>query len=284
MSLSHIQSLRLAAVLEDCAVQLDILGCTLKLRIDQKTGPAAPGLCLELQEKHSVSPLQETLEEDPVIMNRRENRELELKKQTLKSLHAEAQQKNEKLQEIIKVIEDLKHELSEQKTKIASRERIEKTHAEMQLQQVQKQNIQAERSLLRQVELLTQELKNAAEIQDMLVTFLDNQHQEWQEELQQWKQQTEEMLQQKKQQLNNVCCKRTVIADRLMDTEERIGDMEQMVMEDEEEQEKLRQLEEQIRAATKIQAWWRGCMVRRGLGSFKKEGKKKKGKKGKKKK
>lgn len=41
--------------------------------------------------------------------------------------------------------------------------------------------------------------------------------------------------------------------------------------------EKLRRL----KAATRIQAWWRGVMVRRCLGPFKKQKKKGKGKKGK---
>lgn len=80
-----------------------------------------------------------------------------------------------------------------------------------------------------------------------------------------------------------------------------------MVKEDREEQEKLRQHQEEARAATKVtackgftillssilisnfktltmqlQACWRGCMVRRGLGSFKKADEGKKSQKGKK--
>lgn len=41
MSLSRVQSVRLAAVLEDCSNQLDILGHTLSLQIDREQGSAA---------------------------------------------------------------------------------------------------------------------------------------------------------------------------------------------------------------------------------------------------
>ncbi|XP_077104354.1 dynein regulatory complex protein 9 isoform X5 [Siphateles boraxobius] len=67
-------------------------------------------------------------------------------------------------------------------------------------------------------------------------------------------------------------------------------DMQEVIIEDRMEKERLRaQLEKEQKerdAATKIQAWWRGTLVRRGLGSPKKatKSKSKGGKKGKKKK
>lgn len=62
-----------------------------------------------------------------------------------------------------------------------------------------------------------------------------------------------------------------------------------MVVEDRIEKEKIRRKHEQeaieLKAAVKLESWWRGVMVRKGLGPYKKGKKKKKGKKsGKKKK
>ncbi|XP_068614798.1 dynein regulatory complex protein 9 [Brachionichthys hirsutus] len=296
MSLSYIESVLMAAVLEDCSDQLSILGHTLTERIDcsreradlQYISQHISKLYLELQEKQSFSSLQQTLTEEKqkqksLITERDEKRELELKHHTLNSLHEEAQQKIEKLQDMDHLIKELKHQLNEESTKFASSERIEKSYEEMQVQEARNQSLQAEKLLSDQVELRHQQLEDTNRCQEMVMIFLHNQHEKFQQELQQWQQQAEQMPRQKQQQLNNVLCKRTVIADRLQDTKEKIRDMEQMVMEDREEQEKLRQLQVKASAATKLQAWWRGCMVRRGLGSFKKKeikkGKKKKGKK-----
>ena len=53
------------------------------------------------------------------------------------------------------------------------------------------------------------------------------------------------------------------------------------MVEDRIEKEKVRRKEEQeaieLKASIRLQSWWRGVMVRKGLGPFKK-GKKKKGK------
>ncbi|KAM4627681.1 dynein regulatory complex protein 9 [Polymixia lowei] len=69
----------------------------------------------------------------------------------------------------------------------------------------------------------------------------------------------------------------------LQDLARKYRESEQVVMDDRMEKENLRrQLErEQIErnAVTKVQAWWRGCLVRRGLGPFKKGKKAKEGKK-----
>lgn len=59
------------------------------------------------------------------------------------------------------------------------------------------------------------------------------------------------------------------------------AEYEQVVVEDRIEKEKIRRKVEQeaieLKAGIKLQAWWRGVMVRKGLGPYKK-GKKKKGK------
>lgn len=67
------------------------------------------------------------------------------------------------------------------------------------------------------------------------------------------------------------------------------AEYEQVVVEDRIEKEKVRRKQEQeaieLKACIRLESWWRGVMVRKGLGPFKKGKKKKgKGKSGKKKK
>merc|ERR1711937_1037406 len=57
-------------------------------------------------------------------------------------------------------------------------------------------------------------------------------------------------------------------------------DYERVVLEDRAEKQRIREEKErkelELVTSIKIQAWWRGTMVRRGLGEFKQESKKKK--------
>ncbi|KAM7382450.1 hypothetical protein PAMP_002177 [Pampus punctatissimus] len=311
MSSSWIQSLRLASVVEDCSDQLDILRHAVTVQISRKHSGAAAQeearlaklkqdsqyisqqvskLHLELKEKQSFSYLLQVVEEEEQKkmemaenMKREAKRELERRKQTVERQEEELQQKTEILEDMQQLTEDLRV--------IELPSKIEKKHmeknTELQLQRTQKEMDRAEKRLEDQLELLKKQLKEEERVHEESNKFLQNQHEELQQQLQQWQQRTKQMLQEKEQRLNNVRCKRTVNLDKLMEMRRKYREMEQVVVEDREEQEKLRQQQAEARAATKLQAWWRGCMVRRGLGSFKKaeEGKKgKKKKEGKKKK
>ncbi|TMS10752.1 Dynein regulatory complex protein 9 [Larimichthys crocea] len=161
-------------------------------------------------------------------------------------------------------------------------------HLELELQLTQKEvsqteKLQEERQELQHKQLGEEEIK----VCEGSKKFLQNQHEKLQKQLQEWQQHSNQTVQEKELQLNSLYRLKTVNLDRLTDMRRKSRAMEQVVEEDRVEQEVLRQQQAEIRAATKLQAWWRGCMIRRGLGSFKKEedkkGKKKK-KEGKKKK
>ncbi|CAK6970076.1 dynein regulatory complex protein 9 [Scomber scombrus] len=310
MSLSRIQSLRLAAVLEDCSDQLDILGHALTVQISRERSSAqaqeearmnklkrdskyvsqlVSKLHLELEEKQSFSCLLQVVEEEErkkmaEHMKREAKRELDCRQQNLQRQKVELEQKTETLKELNK---ELRHKLNEQPAKIEKKKKLEEKNNQLQLQKTQKETNKAEKLLEDQLELRKKQLKEEMRVHEESTKFLQNRHEELQQLLQHWQERTKQMLQEKEQQLNNVRCKRTVILDKLMEMRRKYREMEQVVVEDREEQEKLRQKQAEVRAATKLQAWWRGCMVRRGLGSYKKaeEGKKgKKKKEGKKKK
>ncbi|KAM6936669.1 dynein regulatory complex protein 9 [Lycodopsis pacificus] len=223
MPLSRIQSLGLAAVLEDCSVQLDILGLRLAVQTDREQCPAVA------QEKARLTKLR---------------RECQYVSQQVFKLHSELEEK-QSISSLLQVVEE-----EEQKKKAEDMRRF-----------------------------ITPKLPHAVPPLKPSVRLF----QELKQQLQQWRQRTTQMQQEKEQQLNSVCCKRTVNLDRLMEMRRKFKEMELVVMEDKEEQKKLRRQQAEARAATKLQAWWRGCMVRQGLGSFKKaddkKGKKKKKKK-----
>ncbi|XP_059195730.1 dynein regulatory complex protein 9 [Centropristis striata] len=308
MSLSRIQSLSLAAVLKDCSDQLDIVGYTLTVQIGREQSTAesqekarltklrrdcqyisqqVSKLYLELEEKQSFSSLLQVVEEEE---QRREEenkrreamRELEQRKHTVMRLDEEIIQKNKKLKDMDQQLRDLEQQLTEQSSQIAKEKKLEEKTIERELQKTQLETMQTEKLLEDKLELVQVKLKEEKRVHEESEKFLQNRHKELQQLLQQWQQSTKQMLQEKEQQLNSVSCKRTVNLDRLTEMRRKFREMEQVVMEDREEQEKLRQQQAEVKAATKLQAWWRGCMVRRGLGSFKKAEEGKKGKKKKK--
>ncbi|KAK2844144.1 hypothetical protein Q5P01_010803 [Channa striata] len=305
MSLSLIQSLRVSAVLEDCLNQLDILAHTLRVQISRERGTAPAqeivrltklrGDCqyilqlffklhLELKEKHSFNSLLDVIKEEEQKkmhenMRRQEEIELKLRKQNLQIRKEELQQKTEQLKDLKGQHRELRQQLKEHSKKIAERKKNAKKDIELLLQLTQKETSKAEKMMEDQLELLQQQLKEEMRVHEESEKFMLNQQEELQEQLQQWEEFTKQMMQEREQQLNSVCNKRIINENKQSEMRRKFIEMEQVVMEDREEQEKLRQQQEQVRAATKLQAWWRGCMVRRGLCTVKKANEAKKGKK-----
>ncbi|TRY83415.1 hypothetical protein DNTS_020284 [Danionella cerebrum] len=107
------------------------------------------------------------------------------------------------------------------------------------------------------------------------------------ETLKSWMRRFEKDLEEKDQEITALQNKRNSSQMRMQELSRKCREMEEVVIEDRMEKERLRaQLEKdekERKAATKLQAWWRGMIVRKGLGSPKKPPKKKDGKKGKKK-
>ncbi|TNN72924.1 IQ domain-containing protein G [Liparis tanakae] len=276
---SRIQSLGLAAVLEDCSTQLDVLGLTLAVQMDRQRGPAAE------QEKARLTKLRICCQS--------------VSQQVFK-LHSELEEK-QSCSSFLKVVEEveqrkkaedmslLSRDLNDQLNEQSSRKKFEE---KIRVLDMLRDTKRAE-ELEDQRELLQIKLKQEKDVHERSVQFLQSRHKQ---QLQQLQQSTGPMLQEKEQELNSLCCKRTVNLDRLSEMRRKVKEMEQVVLEEQEELKELRRQQAEARAATKssqiltlasvngqLQAWWRGCMVRQGLGSFKKaddkKGKKKKGKK-----
>ncbi|XP_041842871.1 dynein regulatory complex protein 9 isoform X2 [Melanotaenia boesemani] len=234
-------------------------------------------LCVELQEKQSFSSfLQVVKEKEQKKSNKEKRREIDMK---LKLRKSNLQRQQQELLDKSKELERLSSYCAHLRDEIA----FEKMQQISVQKPMQKKSCKAENLLEDELELLQKKMKEERRVHEESEKFLQNTQKELQQVLQNWQQCTKQMLQEKEDQLNNTSCKRTLNFDRIMEMRRKLRVMEQVVMEDKEEQEQLRQQQAEATAAIKLQAWWRCCMVRRGLGPFKKVEEKKKGKKMKKK-
>ncbi|KAM4735285.1 dynein regulatory complex protein 9-like [Anableps anableps] len=301
MSLSKIQSLRTVAVLEDCAYQLDILGRSLSVQISRERGAAfskeknrlikmktdcqfftqqISNLCLELEEKQTFDSVPQAVEEEEKEKEKRKQREeKEFLKQRQEAVVRQQQEIKDKREQIHKMYLHL-NELKDERAKVQKKKKPNLVEMSQQiLTETWKRN-----QLLGQLVVLKNMLEEEKRFHEQSVKFLQNQHEECQQTLLKWKQETKQIQQDKQSKYDNLGCKRTLNIDKLMEMRRMLRKMEQVVLEDKKEQEKLRQQEEEAQAATKLQAWWKGCMVRKGLGPFRKADDSRKGKKKKKKK
>ncbi|KAF0044981.1 hypothetical protein F2P81_001510 [Scophthalmus maximus] len=312
MSLSLVQSLRLAAVLEDCSDQLDILGYTLTVQVGRERGAAAAQertrltklrrdcqyvkqqiskLHSELEGEQSFTSILQVVEEEEQRkkaenMQREAKMELEQRKRALRRQQEALQRKTEKLEELYWLTKELNRQLDEQSLNAAIRRSLVENDTELQLQWAQKKTGQAERLLEDQLQLLQKQLEEEARVHEESEKFLRNRQEVTpptrlnavfseavvhefsvlQQQLQQWQQHTKQMLHEKEEQLNKVCRSRIVNLDKVTEMKRKFAEMEEVVKEEMKEQEKRDQQQARVTAATKLQAWWRGCMVRLGLG------------------
>ncbi|XP_027872047.1 dynein regulatory complex protein 9 [Xiphophorus couchianus] len=300
LSLSKIQSLRTVAALEDCVHQLDLLGHSLSVQISRERGSTSTQekdrlvqlkaecqfidhhvtkLCCELEDTQSFESIPQAMEEDEAQKAARKKREDEKKRkereQALLILQQEIEDKKDQIHKMYLLLNDLEEETSKLQNK-------KKTKTTVLFPQIVKETWQ-KAQLLDQLELMQKQMEEEARFHEETVTFLQVQYEEFQQRLHKWKQQTKKMQQEKQSKLDNLGCKRTLNIDKLMEMRRMFKEMERVVLQDKKNQDLQSQLEEKAVAATTLQAYWRGTMVRRGLGPYKKveekKGKKKKGKK-----
>ncbi|XP_068999570.1 dynein regulatory complex protein 9-like [Embiotoca jacksoni] len=307
MSKSRSPSLRMAAAVEDCSLQLDILGHSMYVKARRQQGDAAEkeklrltllrGECqrlsqlmsaldLELEEKQTFTCLQLFMEEEMKREREREQqeeveqeveREVERRGAALKLHEAELECRREELKEKDQLCITLQAQLHCMRENLEKKKEAEKTEAEWKLQATEAMNRRAEAQLKDELQRLETRVKDEKRSHEFVMKFHLDEHKVLQQNKEEFQQKKQKMLQEKKQQLSDICHKRKLNIDRLTMMSRKYKEMVQVMLEDREEQ-------IQARAATKVQAWWRGCMVRRGLGPFKKERGDKKGKKAAKKK
>ncbi|XP_070997938.1 dynein regulatory complex protein 9 isoform X2 [Oncorhynchus clarkii lewisi] len=180
----------------------------------------------------------------------------------------------------------LKDQLQEMKAKTGLERKYVKSSAELLVYQGQKINTHSEKQL--EDEIRQERLEEERRVHMEMETFLKEHQTSLGEKLEVWMERYERDMEDKQQELNSLRNNKANNLSGLQELAKKYRDSEQVVIEDRMEKEALRRKLEKEHmerdAATKIQSWWRGTLVRRGLGPYKKGKKPKEGKKGKKKK
>ncbi|XP_072550721.1 dynein regulatory complex protein 9 [Salminus brasiliensis] len=183
----------------------------------------------------------------------------------------------------------LKDRLQEMKVKTSLEKRYADSSAELLIYQAQKLSTQEEQELEDEIKLLQEKMDEEIRVHLEMESFLKANQTSLGEKLEYWMERYERDMEEKHQELSALKINKTNNLAHLQDLAKKYRESEQVIIEDRLEKENLRlQLEKQQLerdAATKIQSWWRGTLVRKGLVSNKKskKPKAKQGKKGKKK-
>ncbi|XP_053478456.1 dynein regulatory complex protein 9 [Ictalurus furcatus] len=254
-------------------------------------------LLTELKEEGTFYSLIHTVEEENrrkaqlhhIIKSEEEDR---LRIKTLQEqLHVTRRDTTLQIQERDKMAAYLEDQLQEQKMKKSLQEKYMNDSTELFVYQGQKLNSYIEKQLEDEIETLKKKLTEEEKAHGELEAFFKNSQTSLEENLEYWMERYDRDTEDKQRELNTIKTNMSNTRAQLQDLAKKYRECERVITEDRQEKEKLRkQLEkEQLerKAAIKIQSWWRGTMVRKGLGPFKKGKKskqKKDGKKGKKKK
>ncbi|XP_045580271.1 dynein regulatory complex protein 9 isoform X2 [Salmo salar] len=256
------------------------------------------GLSDATRELHrSQKELNRTLEENPLspdnlakVQRDREEGGRQRTKALQRQLLDIRKEKTLELQRREEMTAHLKDQLQEMKAKTGLERKYVKSSAELLVYQGQKINTHSEKQLEDEIRLQQERLEEERRVHMEMETFLKEHQTSLGEKLEVWMERYERDMEDKQQELNSLRNNKANNLSQLQELAKKYRDSEQVVIEDRMEKEALRRKLEKEHmerdAATKIQSWWRGTLVRRGLGPYKKgkKPKSKEGKKGKKKK
>uniref|UniRef100_A0A8D2CRY9 Dynein regulatory complex protein 9 n=1 Tax=Sciurus vulgaris TaxID=55149 RepID=A0A8D2CRY9_SCIVU len=182
-----------------------------------------------------------------------------------KERQAEVQRRNE-------YIAHLKDQLQEMKAKTNLENHYMKRNTELQISQTQKKCNKTEELLLEEIEKLRLKTEEENRIHMEIELFLRKEQQKLEEKLEFWMEKFDKDTEMKQNELNALKAAKASDLAHLQDLAKTIREYEQVIIEDRIEKEKTRKKIEQdeleLRSAIKLQAWWRGTVVRKEIGSF----------------
>ncbi|KAJ8368106.1 hypothetical protein SKAU_G00081340 [Synaphobranchus kaupii] len=194
------------------------------------------------------------------------------------------------LQRRDEMIAHLKDQLQETKARTDLEMTYVTKNSELQLYQEQKLNSVKDKDLEAEIKRLHEKLEEERRSRIEMERFLKDDQLALGEKLEMWMERYEKDIEEKQQELTTLKNNRASNLARLQELAKQYRESEQVVIADRLEKENLRREREKEEmewtAAIKVQSWWRGAMVRQGLGPYKKakKPKAKESKKGKKKK
>lgn len=170
-------------------------------------------------------------------------------------------------------IAHLRDQLQEMKAKTNLENLYMKRNTELQISQTQKKCNRAEELLLEEIEKLRMKTEEENRVHTEIELFLKKQQQKLEEKLEFWMEKFDKDTEAKQNELNALKAAKASDLAHLQDLAKMIREYEQVIIEDRIEKEKTRKKLEQddleLRSIVKLQAWWRGTVVRKEIGNFK---------------
>ncbi|KAH0624251.1 hypothetical protein JD844_007883 [Phrynosoma platyrhinos] len=173
----------------------------------------------------------------------------------------------------LQMVAYLKDQLQEMKAKTEMEYRYVKKDRGLQVAQVQKKCAGAETDLLNEIEKVRNQIDQEMRVHSDIENFLKQQQVSIEEKLEYWVDKYERETEAKQQELNSLKSSRAADQAALQELARQCLACEQAIIEDRKEKENARKKVEQdaleMKSILKLQAWWRGMMVRRFLGPYK---------------
>lgn len=170
-------------------------------------------------------------------------------------------------------IAHLKDQLQEMKAKTNMENLYMKRNTELQITQTQKKCNRAEELLLEEIEKLRMKTEEENRVHMEIEMFLKKEQQKLEEKLEFWMEKFDKDTEAKQNELNALKAAKATDLSHLQELARTIREYEQVIIEDRIEKEKTRKKLEQddleLKSIVKLQAWWRGTVVRKEIGGFK---------------
>lgn len=195
----------------------------------------------------------------------------------IKSLHKQLlnvkKERQIEVQSRNEYIAHLKDQLQELKAKTSMENHYMKINTELQISQTQKKCNKTEELLLEEIEKLRSRTEEENQIHMEIEIFLRREQQKLEEKLEFWMEKFDKDTEMKQNELNALKSAKASDLAHLQDLAKTIREYEQVIIEDRMEKEKNRKHVEQslleLKSVLKLQAWWRGTVVRNEIGGFK---------------
>ncbi|XP_059543557.1 dynein regulatory complex protein 9 isoform X3 [Myotis daubentonii] len=189
-----------------------------------------------------------------------------------KELHNVKRERQVEIQNRNEYIAHLKDQLQELKAKTNMENRFMKRNTELQISQTQKKCNRTEELLLEEIEKLRLRTEEENQIHMEIEIFLRREQQKLEEKLEFWMEKYDKDTEMKQNELNALKSAKASDLTRLQDLARLIREYEHVIIEDRIEKEKNKKQIEQslleLKSIIKLQAWWRGIIVRNEIGGF----------------
>ncbi|NXA31074.1 DRC9 protein, partial [Eudromia elegans] len=207
---------------------------------------------------------------DILIREEEGKKEIKSLQQQLQDVKKETEME---LQERDNIIAFLSDQLQEMKAKTDMESSYVKKNTELQVQQTQKKCSNAENDLDKEIAELRSRTDEEIRVHVEMENFLRQQQMKVEEKLEYWMDKYEKDTEAKDQELNALKESKASNLETLQRLARECQMFEDVIISDRVEKEAARrQLEQdalELRSIMKLQAWWRGMMVRRNLGCYK---------------